>query len=461
MTEAKWKQVLAKPAGALPPNVVQKLGVGVLVVMLIALFVTQMGVGPEEEEFTDDGEAAVVDQGMFGRFVSRLEQDQERLALDQEIAAENRREAVEEEAAAAEEAVAALAAQVQASPPPTAGGERERALTAPVMAQTPGEIELREVLRLEALERRTRSLRTPSLVQTFRSPEDRRESSLDEGQPAEPAGGGGQAGAAPAESAADPSVQPVVLPDTAALLAQAQEVAAASLGGTAPDPMRREPVERTVPGVTGPEVGETPEAARVTSPADPPGYERVYESSVLSAVLVTQLSGDFAGPVLAEVAIPFYSKDRQRILVPRGTRLLGTAQPVQDQDQSRLAVGFHRMVWPDGRWVDLSFHGLNQIGESALEDQVNRHYWSMFAAAGAVGILAGLTLQGANPYAGGLAGFRAGAGQGFGQSATQILQRFLNRMPTITVRAGHRLRVWVTSDFLVPRPRPHPERMYR
>ena len=46
-------------------------------------------------------------------------------------------------------------------------------------------------------------------------------------------------------------------------------------------------------------------------------------------------------------------------------------------------------------------------------------------------------------------------------SATQILGRFLNRLPTVTIRAGHRLRVWVTSDFLIPRPKPHPERMYR
>ncbi len=102
------------------------------------------------------------------------------------------------------------------------------------------------------------------------------------------------------------------------------------------------------------------------TPADPAGWERVYEGSLLSAVLVTQLDGDFTGPVFAQVAIPFYSADRQRILVPRGARLLGSAQAVEQQDQGRLAVGFHRLVWPDGRWVDLAFHGLNAIGESAL-----------------------------------------------------------------------------------------------
>ena len=168
--------------------------------------------------------------------------------------------------------------------------------------------------------------------------------------------------------------------------------------------------------------------------------------------MVTQLSGDFPGPVLAQVSVPFYSRDRQRILVPMGSRVVGTAQAAADRDQGRLAIGFHRLILPDGRWITLQFHGLNQVGESALKDRINRHYLSMFAAVGAVGVLSGLTLQGSNPYAGGAGGFRAGAGQGFAQGATQILQRFLNRLPSITIRAGHRLRVWFTSDVLVPRP---------
>jgi type IV secretion system protein VirB10 len=32
----------------------------------------------------------------------------------------------------------------------------------------------------------------------------------------------------------------------------------------------------------------------------------------------------------------------------------------------------------------------------------------------------------------------------------QVLNRFLNRLPTITIREGHRVRVYVTSDFELP-----------
>ena len=132
--------------------------------------------------------------------------------------------------------------------------------------------------------------------------------------------------------------------------------------------------------------------------------------------------------------------------VPRGARVVGTARAVQDRDQSRLAVAFHRLLLPDGSWIDLEFTGLNQAGEGALQDQVDRHYFSTFAAAGAVGVVSGLALAGGSPF-----GLRAGVGQGLGQSATSVLDRFLNRLPTITIRAGHRLRIWFTSDVLVPR----------
>ena len=67
---------------------------------------------------------------------------------------------------------------------------------------------------------------------------------------------------------------------------------------------------------------------RIGAPEDPPGWERIQEGSFLEAVLVTQLSGDFPGPVLATVSVPFYSADRQRILVPRGSRVVGTSASV-------------------------------------------------------------------------------------------------------------------------------------
>ena len=327
-------------------------------------------------------------------------------------------------------------------------------------AYTEQEFELRERLRLEALERRSRSLRSSPVAQTYRQL-DRARSPTEAGAepgPVEAIRAEGAAALADAlgtfqgitgdlenEIAAEREADREFL----AALTGAQQGTAPADGQVAPTAPGENPLGLPV-APTAP-VRDYANPGRLETGADPPGWERIYEGSFLEAVLVTQLSGDFPGPVLAQVAVPFYSADRQRILVPRGARVIGTAAAVQGQDQERLAVSFHRLIYPDGRWVTLDFHGLNQVGEGALKDQVNRHYFSMFAAVGAVGIMSGLTLQNSNPYGGGAQAFRAGAGQGLGQAAEQILQRFLNRLPNITIRAGHRLRIWFTSDVLVPR----------
>ena len=322
----------------------------------------------------------------------------------------------------------------------------------PPVPQTEGEAELREILRLEAIERRTRSLRSAPVAITYRCPET---------------GGLAPTAAEPTadapvdDSRASPPLipEPVSLMDTIQAL---QELDAQQTAGAELDAGRARPSGRQIQPPAVSPLGSTDSTrvvqgdpvhpAIVRAPNTPPGWERIYEGSFLEAVLVNQLNGDFPGPVLASVAVPFYSADRQRMVIPRGARVIGSASAVAGQDQARLAVGFHRLIFPDGRWVSLEFRGLNQIGEGALKDQVNRHYVSMFASVGAVGILSGLTLRGSNPYGGGMEGVRAGAGQGLAQGATSILDRFLNRLPTITIRAGHRLRIWLTSDVLVPRP---------
>ena len=314
---------------------------------------------------------------------------------------------------------------------------------------TEEEWELRERLRLEAVERRSRSLRSSPVAQTYRRLDGATGSRRTAG--ADP--GVGEALASEGQAALEEALGTIAAVTTGLedeVAAEADQAFIEALRGM-PTASKAASAVPTASADPAPARDDS-SPSRLTGPEDPPGWERIHEGSFLETVLVTQLSGDFPGPVLAVVSVPFYSADRQRVLVPRGARVIGTARAVANQDQSRLAVSFHRLILPDGRSVSLEFHGLNRLGEGALKDRVDRHYFSMFAAVGAVGVLGGLTAARGNPYEGGVAGFQDGAGQGLGQAATRILDRFLNRLPTITIRAGHRLRVWFTSDVLVPRP---------
>ena len=436
-----WRRLYPKPAGSLPGGLVTQWGVGILTILVLAYLTWWIYFGRGGEAgLTPDAETSQAPAGSFtDQMAAQVEAEAQRAQMRRLAAERALRQQRQQEANGG--GIAAGRVSVDEA--------RLAAGTSPDSGQpyTEEEWKLRERLRLEALERRTRSLRSAPLAQTYRQV-DATAAAESAGQGAEPASPV-EAGRAEPAAAIDP---PIDAMDTLAAGLD-EEVSAASQANrellAAP---RGTPADAaTAPSAAVP--GRyRPAPARVGAPQDPPGWERIHEGAFLEAALVTQLSGDFPGPVLAVVSVPFYSADRQRILVPRGTRVIGTAQAVAQQDQSRLAVGFHRLIYPDGRWVSLEFQGLNQAGEGALKDRVNRHYLSTFAAAGAVGVLSGLTLRGSNPFAGGMEGFRAGAGQGFGQAAARIMQRFLNRLPTITIRAGHRLRIWFTSDVLVPRP---------
>src|SRR5688500_19048498 len=138
----------------------------------------------------------------------------------------------------------------------------------------------------------------------------------------------------------------------------------------------------------------------------------------------------------------------------RHTRLQGDWS--SDVCSSDLAVAFHRLLMPDGSTLRLDqFLGLNQIGDAGLRDKVNQHYWSTFGSAAAVGLISGLSQWvGTAGFAGG-SGDRTviiagGAADGASQASLQVMSRFLNRLPTITIREGHRVKVYLTSDLQLP-----------
>ncbi|MDE2764419.1 MAG: TrbI/VirB10 family protein [Gemmatimonadota bacterium] len=407
---SRWKQWVKEPKGALPGGIVTKAGIALIAVLVAGMLFSWSLTGPAEDPMAPAAaEPRAVDGGMGRSFLGRIRAETDREA--QQAAADSARADMERrQSAASDDAAPAGTADNPGSGP---------------VGTTQAESELREALRLEEIERRTRSLRSLPVARSYRDP------------------GGVRGGAGGSPAAPEP-------PDAALDAALASfERSVAALEGELAAGLAGQPFPVS-PGVAAPAAPRSPGTAEPVPgvrPQDPPGWERIREGSFLEAVLLTQLSGEFPGPVLAMVSVPLYSSDRQRVLIPRGARVVGTAHAVQQRDQSRLAVSFHRLLLPDGGWIDIEFAGLNQAGESALKDEVSRHYVSTFAAAGAIGALSGLTLAGGSPY-----GLRAGVGQGLGQSATSTLDRFLNRMPEITIRAGHRLRVWFTADVLVPNP---------
>jgi len=179
----------------------------------------------------------------------------------------------------------------------------------------------------------------------------------------------------------------------------------------------------------------------------------LFEGNIIETVLINRLDGQFSGPVECLLSTNVYSNDRQHLLIPAGSKLLGETKRVDSLGQKRLAVLFHRLLMPDGFSISLDqFKGLNQTGDTGLRDQVNNHYLRIFGVSLAIGVLGAVAEAGTGSAitASGTDLMRQGLAGSMAQSSAQILDKFLNILPTVTIREGHRVKVYLSGDLALP-----------
>ena len=179
----------------------------------------------------------------------------------------------------------------------------------------------------------------------------------------------------------------------------------------------------------------------------------VFEGTTIDVVLVDRLDGEFSGNFKVMVTNPVYSEDRQHVLVPEGTFILGDTQKVSSFGQKRLALTFHRMLMPDKYSVDLDqFKGLDQAGETGVKGKVNNHYLQIFGTSIALGVIAGAAEASTNSgyNQSGSDTYRQGIASSLSQSSANVLDRFINVLPTHIIFEGHRIKVYITQDMLLP-----------
>jgi type IV secretory pathway VirB10-like protein len=179
---------------------------------------------------------------------------------------------------------------------------------------------------------------------------------------------------------------------------------------------------------------------------------RVFEGTVLEGVVTNHIDGGLTGPILIMLTTDYYSHDHQQLLMPQGTRLIGTVQSVGNAQQRKMFVTFHRAICPDGFSLELDkYVGLDPLGTTGLATKVDHGYLQAFAAAAAVGGLGGLAQIGnSGSILSPSTQIRDGISQQSAAEGEQVLNHFLNRLPVITLKEGSRARVYVGTDIYIP-----------
>ncbi|WP_425327712.1 TrbI/VirB10 family protein [Pseudomonas nitroreducens] len=184
---------------------------------------------------------------------------------------------------------------------------------------------------------------------------------------------------------------------------------------------------------------------------------------VIPATLISGINSDLPGQIIAQVAQGVYDTPTgKHLLVPQGSRLIGSYSSDVAYGQSRVLVAWQRIIFPDGKALDIgSMPGADSAGYSGLNDQVNNHYLRIFGSAFLMsGIVAGISLSQDNSNGSSGNGDRVTAssamsealGQQLGQVTAQMIAKNLNIAPTIEIRPGYRFNVMVTKDMTFSKP---------
>ena len=185
------------------------------------------------------------------------------------------------------------------------------------------------------------------------------------------------------------------------------------------------------------------------TPASP--YQ-VMAGTVIAASLLTGISSDLPGQVIAQVTENVYDTVTGRyLLIPQGTRLIGAYDSLVAFGQQRALVVWRRLILPDGSSIVLdNLPATDPAGYAGLEDEVDFHTWSLvkgIALATLLGV--GTELAFDDQESDLVRALRESVQDNASQAGQSIVQRYLNLQPAITVRPGWPLRVIVNKDLIL------------
>jgi type IV secretory pathway VirB10-like protein len=182
---------------------------------------------------------------------------------------------------------------------------------------------------------------------------------------------------------------------------------------------------------------------------------------VIPAVLLSGVNSEVPGTIIAQVAQDVYDNATGTdLLIPQGARLIGSYSANVQYGQSRLFVVWQRIVFPDGRALDIGAEpGTDSAGFAGFKDRVDSHWVRIFGSAVLMSAISAGISYSQDRYNGNGNYYQPprfgdelsqAVGQQFGQAAAKLLEKNLDIAPTLTIRPGYRFSVLLIRDFMFP-----------
>ncbi len=168
------------------------------------------------------------------------------------------------------------------------------------------------------------------------------------------------------------------------------------------------------------------------------------QGAIIAAVLETPLNSDRPGLARALISQDVRSFDGSRVLIPRGSRLIGEFKADSSAGLSRVLVTWTRLIRPDGVAIRIGSPVTDSLGGAGAPGTVNTHFLRNFASAVLQSALTiGVNVASQLPNNGSV---YVGVPGQIAQTGQQLLPAN-NRPPTVKVKEGAQIAVFVAHDL--------------
>lgn len=175
----------------------------------------------------------------------------------------------------------------------------------------------------------------------------------------------------------------------------------------------------------------------------------------IRCVLETRIISDIPGFTSCVVTEPVYSFTGRRLLLPKGSKVLGKYDSGPTGD--REAVIWDRVVTPNGVDVNMASPGIDNLGGSGHPGYLNSHWGSRIGSALLISILSDAFKyegekhgpQSTNISDGGVvtqSPYQSNTAQTLQDLSNQAVQASANRKPTLTINQGTVVSIYVAKD---------------
>ena len=181
---------------------------------------------------------------------------------------------------------------------------------------------------------------------------------------------------------------------------------------------------------------------------------------IIHGIMITGVNSDLPGQVLGQISQNVYDTvTGKHLLIPMGTKIYGTYDSNLTYGQNRLLLVWQRLVFPNGYTLELeNLQGADLMGQAGFKGRVNNHFLKLLRSVLLSSAVTAATSRLDNVNVNVDTGNRSRVSIGTGASTAsekiqsigeKLVEKDLNRQPTIYVKKGHKFNIIVNKDIIL------------